>query len=475
MIPMTAGEIATIVGGQLDHLDSQVVIDQFPVIDSRLATKETFFVAFSGEHVDGHDFVASAISAGSPFALTSQVVNFPSIQVGDVQVALGKLAHALRLKLPNLKVAAVTGSQGKTTTKDLLAHVLKGAGEVIAPAGSLNNEIGVPLTLLRCTERTEFCILEMGARHIGDIAKLMEIAEPNVGAVLVVGSAHIGEFGGREAIALAKSEMITSLPDGGTAVLGTYDPFTPHMADGLGLKTIAFGEKPECEVRAADIEFREGRAHFDLVTPEGRGSVALELVGAHQIPNALATAAIATALGISLESICAALSTATLASKWRMEMHEVNGLLLINDSYNANPESMAAALRTLALLAQERGGVTWAFLGKMHELGESSAADHAAIGRLTRDIGIDHLVAVSAPEYLSDLAGDGSPSDSHFAMVEHVSNQIAEAAQLAEHFTAGDVVLVKASRSEHFEELADLLLKNWGAQSSATTDGEGER
>jgi UDP-N-acetylmuramoyl-tripeptide--D-alanyl-D-alanine ligase len=472
MIAMTAGEIAAIVGGELHLLDSALVIDQRPVIDSRLVDPTTFFVAFTGEHLDGHQFVADAIAAGAPFALTSRTVDFPSIRVADVQRALGALANALRHKLPRLKVAAITGSQGKTTTKDLLAHVLKSAGEVVAPAGSLNNEIGVPLTLLRCTESTDFCILEMGARHIGDIARLMEIAEPDVGSVLVVGSAHIGEFGGREAIALAKSEMITSLPEGGIAVLGTYDPYTPHMADGLELTTITFGERSDCDVRAADIEFREGRAHFDLVTSEGRSSVGLELVGAHQVPNALAAAAIATALGLTLESIAASLSTATLASKWRMEMHEYQGLLLINDAYNANPESMSAALRTLALLAQERGGATWAFLGKMHELGESSPQEHAGIGRLARDIGIDHLIAVAAPEYLGDLATDGSDGDTNFAMVQHVSDDLAGAGELARHFCAGDVVLVKASRSERFEELAELLMSTWREVAASADEGE---
>ncbi len=473
MISMSAHEIASIVGGELHLLDPSTLISQYPVIDSRLASSETFFVAFTGERVEGHDYVGAAIESGAPFALTSREVNYPSIQVADVAIAMGKLATALRRKLPNLKVAAITGSQGKTTTKDLLAHILMISGDVVAPAGSLNNEIGVPLTLLRCTELTEFCIVEMGARHIGDIAKLMEITQPNVGAVLVVGSAHMGEFGGREAIALAKSEMITSLPDGGIAVLGTYDPFTPHMADGLQLETLTFGEKSDCDVRAADIEFREGRGHFDLVTAEGRSSVALELVGAHQIANALAAAAIATALKIPLDRISAALSTATLASKWRMEMHDIEGLLVINDSYNANPESMAAALRTLALLAQERGGQTWAFLGKMHELGASSAEEHAAIGKLAHDIGIDHLIAVATPEYLADLAKGGSPVDSHFAMVQHTSANKVDAAALVDHLSVGDVVLVKASRSEGFEELADLIMAQW--REIAAMKDEGER
>jgi len=445
MIPITAKEFAEIVGGELHLLNPEVTISQYPVIDSRVATSETFFAAFIGEHVNGHEYIASAIQSGALFALTSEVVPHPSIRVPDVQGALAQLAHWLRLQLPDLKVAAITGSQGKTTTKDLLAHVLSGAGNVVAPAGSLNNDLGVPLTLLRCTAETTYCILEMGARHIGDIARLVKLAEPNVGAVLVVGSAHVGEFGSREAIAQTKSEMITSLKSGSTAVLGNYDEYTPHMADGLDLSSLLFGEQSGCDVRAADIEFREGRAHFDLVTPEGRASVALELVGAHQIPNALAAGAIATALHLPLENIAASLSTAKLASKWRMEIQNVAGLMVINDAYNANPESTAAALRTLALLAQERGGVTWAFLGKMQELGESSAAEHAAIGRLAHDLGVDHLITVGAPEYLAD----------------HSYGVKSEAAELVEHFSRGDVVLIKASRSERFEELAEMIINKW--------------
>ena len=231
----------------------------------------------------------------------------------------------------------MTGSQGKTTTKDLLAHILSTAGETVAPEGSLNNEIGVPLTLLRSTSQTRFCVVEMGARHRGDIAHLVAIAQPNVGAVLVVGSAHLGEFGSREGIALAKGEMVADLRPGATAVLGTYDEFTPRMPTPAGVKRLTFGETMDCDIRATDIEFREGRAHFDLVTPGGRETVGLQLLGMHQVANALAAAAIATALNLPIESIAAALSTAETMSKWRMELREAGDVALINDAYNANP------------------------------------------------------------------------------------------------------------------------------------------
>jgi UDP-N-acetylmuramoyl-tripeptide--D-alanyl-D-alanine ligase len=293
----------------------------------------------------------------------------------------------------------------------------------------------------------------MGARHVGDILHLAEIAKPHVGVVLTVGTAHLGEFGSREQIATAKSELITSLAEGSTAILGTYDEFTPKMVVPTGVKRILFGEKSTCEVRAADVEVREGRAHFDLVTPDGRAAVGLQLLGMHQVSNALAAAAAATALKIPIETISAALSTAEVSSKWRMEISQVGEITLINDSYNANPESMAAALRTLALVSQESGGVSWAILGKMQELGESSAVQHAAIGRLVSEIGIDNLVVVGNKEYLADLDSmeDGGSSEVHFF------DSKTEALSIVEHFTPGDVVLLKASRSEEFNLLADLI------------------
>ena len=247
------------------------------------------------------------------------------------------------------------------------------------------------------------------------------------------------------------NERIVGLPENGTAILGTYDLFTEKMAAGLNLKVIKFGEKNECDVRAADIEFREGRATFDLVTPLGRSAVSLQLLGLHQIPNALAAAAVGFAVGLSTESISAALSTAENKSKWRMELEELSETLLINDCYNANPESVIAALRTLALLTQERGGSSWAILGKMHELGESSASEHARVGKIAHDIEIDHLLAVGEPTYLSDIE-----SGETLAVSLLSKDQVGEYIQ---HFQPGDVILVKASRAEKFETIVDEIRK----------------
>jgi len=448
MITLTAGEIALLVGGEL-HCDKDLLVSKAPVFDSRLATPGCIFLALKGDTVDGHEFAADAYRAGAMFSLTTHRIDGPCIVVKDVLEAVAALAAFVRKRLTNLTVIGITGSQGKTSTKDLLAHMLQVAGPTVSPAGSFNNDLGLPITLLECDERTMFCILEMGARHKGDIARLCAIAQPNIGVVLTVGTAHLGEFGSVQAIAETKSELIQSLSQDGIAVLGSFDPFTPSMASLHKGRTINFGDNQE--VRAADIEIREGRPHFDLVTPAGRDAVGMRVVGAHQISNALAVAAVGTALDLPIELIASSLSTAESASKWRMELHDVFGLLIINDSYNANPESMAAALRSLVLFAQERGGESWAFLGKMHELGESSDAQHEAIGTLAQEIGIDHLVAIGAPEYGTSK---GQMMVHHYASIE-------ECLSMTDYFSAGIVALVKASRSEGLEVLAQKLESMW--------------
>ena len=461
MIAMKASEIASVIQGTLHGED--VTVTQAAVINSQDATPGSLFLAIKGDRVDGHDFVPDARLHGAVLTLATKSVEGPHIVVADVVLALGKLAQHVRSNLLNLTVIGITGSQGKTTTKELLLAILSAAAPTVAPHGNFNNEIGAPLSLLQCTESTKYCIVEMGARHIGDIATLCEIAKPNIGAVLKVGNAHIGEFGSREAIAQAKSELITSLGSGGTAILGTYDQFTPAMKVADGVAVLTFGERSDCNVRAADVEIREGRPHFDLVTKSGRAAVGMRLVGLHQIPNALAAAAISSALGLSVDQIAGALSMAELASKWRMEIFELNGRLMINDSYNANPESMAAALRTLALFAQERGGSSWAVLGKMHELGPSENSDHVAIGKLVSDLGIDQLLTVSMPAY-----GHGVASDSETKVHELVEKNLV--VTLLKEMQSGDVLLVKASRAEHFEEIALEVAANWQTDAGKKDD-----
>ena len=452
MIAMKASEIASVVQGTLHGED--VTVSQAAVINSSEATPGSLFLAIKGERVDGHDFVADARTHGAALTLSTKSVEGPHIVVTDVVVALGKLAQHVRSNLLNLTVIGITGSQGKTTTKELMASILSAAAPTVAPHGNFNNEIGAPLSLLHCTEATKYCIVEMGARHKGDIAHLCTIAQPNIGVVLKVGTAHLGEFGSIEAIAETKSELISSLSAEATGILGTYDAFTPKMAALHKGKNLTFGEGAECDIRATDIEIREGRAHFDLVTPEGRSAVGLRIVGLHQVANALAVASVATVLGFSLDQIASGLSTAESQAKWRMEINELPSLVLINDAYNASPEAMAAALQTLVHFAQERGGESWAFLGKMNELGESSDADHAGVGTLASELGIDHLVCVGAPQY-------GAKITAGSATTVHLCADKAEALVVAAHINPGDVALVKASRSEKLEELADSISAQW--------------
>ena len=442
-----ASQIAQVMGGSLSGED--ILVTAAPSLKSSEVEQGGIFLAIQGEKVDGHDFVDDAFSHGAALAITTRPVAHRHILVTDVTAALTLLARFARSELKDLTVIGITGSQGKTTTKDLLRHMLSQQGETVAPTGNYNNELGVPLTLLACSSATKYAVIEMGARHSGDIAHLASIAQPDIAVVLRVGMAHVGEFGSIEAIAKTKSELISSLSSTGIAILGQYDPYTKAMKSLHDGRTIAFGTDHSDDVRATEIEMREGRPHFDLVTPAGRAAVGLRIVGEHQISNALACAAVGTALGFSIDSIATALSTALIESKWRMEIHEFSGVLLINDSYNASPDAVEAALRTLILFAQERGGRAWAFLGKMAELGESSATAHQRVGTLAYQIGIDHLVCVDAPEYQPAQNVDGQTN-------LHLCDRNGARA-IAEQIEPGDVILVKASRSERFELLADEI------------------
>jgi UDP-N-acetylmuramoyl-tripeptide--D-alanyl-D-alanine ligase len=453
MISLTLGQISEIVGGKT-YGDASQLITSAPVFDSRSAIKGSLFLALVGENSDGHNYVDDAKAHGATGFMTTREVNGDGIVVPDVLSAVRTLATYVRKQLPNLTVIGITGSSGKTTTKDLLASILSSRANCVATKASFNNELGAPITLLECDVDTKYCILEMGARHQGDIAALCTMAMPNVGVVLRVGTAHLGEFGSVEKIAQTKGELIASLGPDATAVLGTYDPHTKAMKSLHSGKIIYFGEGAHDDVRAADIEMREARPHFDLVTPAGRDAVGMRLIGAHQISNALAAAAVCTALDIPIEVIASGLSTADLASKWRMQLNDIDDLLIINDAYNANPESMKAALDSLVLFAQERGGASWAFLGQMHELGTQSESLHASVAVHAHELSVDHLVSIGTRAF-----ADGIPAQSSTTL--HYCKDITEAISLAQHFAPGDVVLVKASRSEHFEELNQGLEDSW--------------
>ena len=449
MIPLTISQISEVISGKIVG-DGNKLITGAAFFDSREIVSNGIFLAFKGEHVDGHDFAINALKGGAGVVICTQETGDTCIVVPDVVEAITKLAAHVRQMIRGMKVIAITGSHGKTTTKDLSKHLLSMMGETIAPRSSFNNDLGVPITILECTTDTKFCILEMGARNLGDISKLERTFLPDIGVVLGVGSAHIGVFGSREIIATAKSEMVKNLESSKIAILGSYDDLTINMSKLTKAKVMTFGENSNNDVRATDVEIREGFAHFDLVTSFGRESVALRQAGRHQVANALAAAAIATALNLPIDKISAGLSTAESSSKWRMELHEVAGRLIINDSYNANPESMFAALDALRLFAQERGGRAWAFLGKMHELGEYSLAGHREVARKAIDLEIDHLVAVGTKDYQIE----SELGSTEILLVENIES----AREIATGSEAGDVILVKGSRAEGLEKLAELLI-----------------
>ncbi|RSS82505.1 UDP-N-acetylmuramoyl-tripeptide--D-alanyl-D-alanine ligase [Streptomyces sp. WAC06614] len=466
MIPLSLAEIADITGGQLHDIPDPAAQVTGPVVyDSRQVEDGSLFAAFVGEQVDGHDYAAAAVAAGAVAVLASRPVGVPAVVVDDVVSALGALAGAVVARI-GTDVVALTGSAGKTSTKDLIAQVLQHHAPTVWTPGNLNNEIGLPITTLRATEDTRHLVLEMGARGIGHIRYLTGLTPPRIGLVLNVGTAHIGEFGGREAIAQAKGELVEALPaeaDGGVAVLNADDLLVRAMSARTKARTVLFGEAEDADVRATDVRMTaQGRPSFTLHTPTGCSDVTLRLYGEHHVSNALAAAAVAHVLGMSVDEIATALSAAGTLSRWRMEVTErADGVTVVNDAYNANPESMRAALRALAAMggaAQANGGRTWAVLGPMAELGDDSLAEHDAVGRLVVRLNVSKLVAVGGREASWLQLGaynEGSWGEESVL----VSDAQAAVDLLRSELRPGDVVLVKASRSAGLERVAQALLE----------------
>lgn len=467
MIALSLAEIAAVVGGQTHDIpDPSVQVTGEVVRDSREAGPGSLFAAFVGERVDGHDFAAQVVAQGAVAVLASRPVGVPAIVVDDVPAALGALARHVVRRL-GATLVALTGSAGKTSTKDLIAQVLRTKAPTVFTPGSLNNEIGLPLTALSATAETRFLVLEMGARGIGHIRYLTDLTPPRIGLVLNVGTAHIGEFGGREQIAQAKGELVEALPsadDGGVAVLNADDPLVRAMASRTKAKVVLFGESAEADVRAENVRLTDtGQPAFSLHTPSGASDVTMRLYGEHHVSNALAAAAVAHELGMSVDEIATALSEAGSLSRWRMEVTErPDGVTIVNDAYNANPESMRAALRALAAMgtaAQAKGGRTWAVLGKMAELGDEALAEHDAVGRLAVRLNVGKLVAVGGVE-ASWLQLGAYNEGSWGEESVHVSDAQAAVDLLRSELRPGDVVLVKASRSVGLESVAQALLES---------------
>lgn len=459
MIALSLAEIAAVVGGQTHDIPDPAVQVTGPVVrDSREVEPGSLFVAFVGERVDGHDFAEAVVAAGAVALLASRPVGVPAIVVDDVQAALGALARHVVERL-GATLVALTGSAGKTSTKDLIAQVLRSKAPTVFTPGSLNNEIGLPLTALSATEETRFLVLEMGARGIGHIRYLTGLTPPKIGLVLNVGTAHIGEFGGREQIAQAKGEMVEGLPEEGAAILNADDPLVRAMASRTKARVILFGESDEADVRAENVRLTEnGQPAFSLRTPSGCSDVTMRLYGEHHVSNALAAAAVAHELGMSADEIARALSEAGSLSRWRMEVTErPDGVTVVNDAYNANPESMRAALRALASMG--KGRRTWAVLGQMAELGDEALAEHDAVGRLAVRLNVGKLVAVGGRE-ASWLQLGAYNEGSWGEESVHVSDAQAAVDLLRSELRPGDVVLVKASRSVGLERVALALLSD---------------
>ncbi len=455
MIPMTVGEICAVVGGVCHEVDVATWVTDV-VVDSREAAPGAMFVAIAGERADGHAFASQARKSGACVTLSARVIDGPCLVVDDPVHALGRLAHWVRTHRLTCTVVAITGSSGKTSTKDLVAQVLSRSGRTVAAAGSFNTEVGVPLTILRADETTEYLVLEMGMRGEGHIRYLCEIATPSVGVLINIGSAHLGMLGSVGAIARAKGEILEGLPTDGVAIVNGDDAAVMEQASRTAATVMTFGVGPSCDVRATDLRLDDRACpaftlhHGDRAVP-----VALLLRGEHSAHNALAAAAVGVTLKVPIESIAAALGASMPQSKWRMEVRESEeGWIIVNDAYNANPDSMRAGLEVLASMST--GHRSWAVLGEMKELGETAEAEHEAIGRLVGDLGITRLVGIG--EGARPMERACKAEGSFLTEATWVATPDEAITLLRSELSPGDVVLVKASRSIGLERLAAALM-----------------
>ncbi|UYP17464.1 UDP-N-acetylmuramoyl-tripeptide--D-alanyl-D-alanine ligase [Rhodococcus sp. Z13] len=506
MIPMTLARIAEVVGGTLhDVADPTVEVTGSVEFDSRRVGPGGLFLALPGARSDGHDHAPAAVEAGAVAVLAARPVGVPAIVVPPVAptetnalalehdsdgsgaavlAALGRLARSVvdTLTESGLTVVGVTGSAGKTSTKDMIAAVLAPLGEVVAPPGSFNNELGHPWTALRATDSTRFLVLEMSARGPGHIAALGRIAPPRIGVVLNVGTAHLGEFGSQEVIAQTKGELVEALPsaaDGGVAILNADDTLVAKMASRTTARVVTVGTGSGAAYRAEDIHLDEqARASFTAVLPgsdgqEQRVPVRLAVHGEHHVGNALSAIAVAVECGATAEQAAAALATAGPVSAHRMAVHtRSDGVTVIDDAYNANPDSMRAAVKALVTMARSGGFPrrTFAVLGEMGELGEDSVVAHDAIGRLAVRLDVTRIIAVGATRPVRGLFQGAVMEGSWGEEASHVPDADAAIALLREELQPGDIVLVKASQSVGLWTVADALLADDPEPGSAPDD-----
>lgn len=498
MIALTAAQIAEAVSGTLTAtLDPAAVLTHATPDSREVAGAGTLYIAKPGEHADGHDYIDAALAAGAGAVLAERVTHaadgteHPAVVVPDAVAAMGALARDVVRRVREhspTTVIGITGSAGKTTTKDLLAALLSTQGPTVAPVGSFNGEVGVPLTVFTAELDTRYLIVEMGADHVGNIAYLCDIVQPDIGVVLMVGTAHAGSFGGVENIARTKGELVEALGADGVAILNRDDPKVIAMAARTQAPVTWFSaEEDGAAAAAADVAAgragglvlarglrtdAEERPAFDLQIGADldapRHAVRSGLTGSHHASNALAAAAAAHAAGMDPAEIAAALDGLGPTSRFRMERTDrPDGVTVINDAYNANPESMRAALRTLATLGRSTGRRTWAVLGEMLELGDARVREHTIVGESVVRLNIAQLLVVGAgarPLYLAALNEGSWGEEAHFAA------GVAEAeAFLTERLVPGDIVLVKSSNGVGLAALGERLASPAGAASDPSS------
>jgi UDP-N-acetylmuramoyl-tripeptide--D-alanyl-D-alanine ligase len=495
VIALTIAEIADIVGGRLADISPEQAaatrVTGTVEFDSRAVGPGGLFLALPGARSDGHDFAAAAVERGAVVVLAARPVGAPAIVVepaapsaGDgtasvleydtdgsgaaVLAALARLAAAVAARLVDggLTIVGVTGSSGKTSTKDLLAAVLTPLGEVIAPPGSFNNELGHPWTVLRATESTDYLVLEMSARHRGNIAALAAIAPPSIAVVLNVGTAHLGEFGSREAIAATKAELPQAVPSSGAVVLNVDDAAVAAMADVTAARVVRVSRSADADVWADAVTLDElARPRFTLHGGGGQVDVTLAVHGDHQVSNALCAAAVALECGATLDQVVAALAAAGPASRHRMQVvTRADGVTIVNDAYNANPDSMRAGLKALAWMARGDGGGrrSWAVLGEMAELGDDAISEHDSIGRLAVRLDVSRLIVIGTGRAMSAMHHGAVMEGSWGPEATMVADADAALAVLRSELRPGDVVLVKGSNSAGLGALADVLIADEG-------------
>jgi UDP-N-acetylmuramoyl-tripeptide--D-alanyl-D-alanine ligase len=487
VIDLTVAQIADIVGGRLADIspaEAQATrVSGTVEFDSRAIGPGGLFLALPGARADGHDFAAGAMAAGAVAVLAARPVGVPAIVVppaaaadenagvleydtdgsgAAVLSALARLATAVAADLvgSGLRIVGITGSSGKTSTKDLIAAVLRPLGAVVAPPGSFNNELGHPWTVLRATRETGYLVLEMSARHPGNIAALAAIAPPSIAVVLNVGTAHLGEFGSREVIAQTKAELVQAVPASGVVVLNADDPVVAAMAAQTAARVVTVGRSQTADVRAEDIELDElARPRFILRAGAAAVPIALAVHGEHQVGNALSAAAVALECGATPQQVADALAGAAPASRHRMEVDtRADGVTVINDAYNANPDSMRAGLQALAAMARSAGKSSWAVLGEMGELGEESITEHDRIGRLAVRLDISRLIVVGTGRPMSAMHHGAVMEGSWGSESVMVPDADAALELLRAELAPGDVVLVKASNAAGLGALAEALL-----------------